>query len=183
MSISFFRRKYVPCSERITIIMSSLQRTIIFRGDVAAAFADDAPASCSAPPLQSAFRLPRLSRDAEAVTRPRMPLRPVKWEEASDVGAVVEFHLGRLDEVVVKVEAEEEAEEPVEEGVEERRVRAQFSAINIAPPAPTASNPRKPGRPKGSKSKPRVAPQFDISAPPEREKAKKANARIAAMGR
>ena len=179
-----FSSQVVPVPDYVIIIvMSSQQRTLLFRGNVAAAFADDAPASCSAPPLQSAFRLPRLSRDVEAVTRPRMPLRPVKWEEASDVGAVVEFHLGRLDEVVMKVEAEEEAEEPVEEGVEAIRVRAQFSAITIAPPAPTASHPRKPGRPKGSKSRPRVAPRFDISAPPEREEARMASARIAAMRR
>ena len=173
-----FSSQVVPVPDYVIIIvMSSQQRTLLFRGNVAAAFADDAPASCSAPPLQSAFRLPRLSRDAEAVTRPRMPLRPVKWEDASEVGAVVEFHVGRLDEVEVKVEVE--AEEPVEEEAEARRVRTQFSAVHIAPPAPTASHPRKPGRPKGSRPGPRVAPRFDTSAPPEREEAKKALARIA----
>ena len=159
--------------------MSSLQRSIFVRGYDAAAPGEDAPAHCSAPPLQAAFRLPRLSRDAESITRPRMPLRPVKKEGASESGAVYEFHVGRLDEVEVKVEAEEEAEEPVEEGAEARRVRTQLSAVSIAPLAPSASHPRKPGRPKGSRSKPRVAPRFDKSAPPEREEAKKALARIA----
>ena len=155
-----------------------MAQRVIFRGIV-----HPAEPHCSAPPLQSSFRLPRLSRDVEAVTRPREPLVAVKEEAASEYEAVFEFALGALDEVVVKVEAEEEAEEPVEEGVEARRVRAQFSAINIAPPAPTASHPRKPGRPKGSKSRPRVAPRFDVSAPPEREKARKASERIATMSR
>ena len=155
-----------------------MEQRIIFRGIIR-----PAEPHCSAPPLQSHFRLPRLSRDAEAVTRPREPLWAVKEEAASECEAVVEFALGALDDVAVKVEAEEEAEEPVEEGVEASRVRAQFSAITIAPPAPTASHPRKPGRPKGSKSRPRVAPRFDVSAPPEREEARMASARIAAMRR
>ena len=137
-------------------------------------------AHCSSPPLQAAFRLPRLSRDVEAVTRPRMPLRPVKWEEESETGAVVEFELGRPDEVEVKVEAEEVAETPTTVK-EEREVRAQFATLRVAPPAPAAAGcARKPGRPKGSKSRPRVAPQHDKWAPPEREEARRASARIAA---
>ena len=110
-------------------------------------------------------------------------MRPAKWEVASDAYAVVEFGIGRLDEVYVKVEAEEAAEAPliVEE---EREVRAQFATLRVAPPAPAAAScPRKPGRPKGSKSRPRVAPQHNIAAPPEREKARMASARIAAMRR
>ena len=145
--------------------------------------AADEPAHCSSPPLQAAFRLPRLPRDVETVLRPRTPLRPAKWEVASDDFAVVEFGIGRLDEIRVKVEAEEAAEAPlVVEGV--REVRAQFATLRVAPPAPAAAScPRKPGRPKGSKSRPRVAPQHDISAPPEREKARMASAKIAAMRR
>ena len=134
-------------------------------------------AHCSSPPLQAAFRLPRLPRDVEAVTRPRAPLFPVKWEEASETYAVIEFGIGRLDEVAVKVEAEEVAEAPVD-AEEERGVRAQFASLRVAPPAAAK---RAPGRPKGSRSRPRVQPQHDKSAPPEREEARKATARIAAQ--
>ena len=145
----------------------------------AAALRYGAPAHCSAPPLHAAFRLPRLPRDVESVTRPRMPLRPTK-REASEADAVYEFGIDPFDDVVVKVEAEEAAEEPIE--VEEgREVRAQFAALQVAPAA--TSSPRRPGRPKGSKSRPRVAPQHDRSAPPERGEAKKASARIAAIKR
>ena len=146
----------------------------------AAALQHISPAHCSAPPLRAAFRLPRLPRDVEAVTRLRMPLRPTKWEEASEADAVCEFRIDPLDEVEIKVEAEEAAEAPIE--VEERReVRAQFATLRVTPAA--ANSPRKPGRPKGSKSRPRVAPQHDRSAPPERGEAKKASARIAAIKR
>ena len=145
----------------------------------AVALQNDSPAHCSAPPLRAAFRLPRLPRDVEAVTRLRMPLRPTKWEEASETDAVVEFGIDRLDEVLVKVEAEEVAEAPVA-AQEERGIRAQFSAMCVAPPAPRAAK-KKPGRPKGSKSRPRVEPRHDRSAPPERGEAKKAAARIAAQ--
>ena len=163
------------------------------------------PAHCSSPPLQAAFRLPRVSRDVEAVLRPRTPLRPAKWEVASDTYAVVEFGIGRLDEVRVKVEAEEAAEAPpvryvsrmvrvkveAEEAAgtpliveEDREVLTQFATLRVAPPAPAAaSGPRKPGRPKGSRSRPRVAPQHNTAAPPEREQARVATAKIAAMRR
>ena len=161
----------------------SSQRMVIFGGNVVATFPDDASAYCSAPPLQSSFRLPRLSRDAEAVTRPRTPLRPAKREEASEAGAIFDFGIDRLDEVVeFKVEAEEATEAPVEVG-EEREIRAQLSALRVAPPAPAADCPRRPGRPKGSRSRPRVEPRHDFSAPPERLKAREATARIAAMKR
>ena len=160
------------------IVMSSPRRPFIFRGIIAAAPLEVTPAHCSAPPLQAAFRLPRLSRDAETVTRPRTPLRPIKTEGgASEYGAVCEFEVTRRDEVAVKVEAEEEAEESVVE-----RAAAQFSTVRIAPPTP-ATAPRRPGRPKGSKSRPRVEPQHDKSAPPEREKAREAMAKIAAQRR
>ena len=61
-------------------------------------------AYCSAPPIESSIRPPRLSRDAEAV-RPRAPLRPVKREvRESDTGSV-EFVVDKADDVDVKVEA------------------------------------------------------------------------------
>ena len=141
------------------------------------------PAHWSSPPLQAAFRLPRLPRDVETVLRPRTPLRPAKWEVASDTYAVVEFGIGRLDEVQVKEEAEDAAEAPLV-AEEEREFRAQFATLRVAPPAPAADScPRKPGRPKGSKSRPRVAPQHNIAAPPERKKAREASAKITAMKR
>ena len=152
-----------------------------FEGLAAAALHYGPPAHCSAPPLRAAFRLPRLPRDVEAVTRPRMPLLPTKWERASEAGAECNYALGQLDVADVKVEAEEAQEEPIE--VEENRgVRAQFSALSVTPPA-AAGRPRGPGRPKGSRSRPRVEPRHDTSAPPEREEARKASARIAAMKR
>ena len=148
----------------------------------AAALRDESPAHCSAPPLRAAFRLPRLPRDVETVTRLRTPLRPTKREDASETDAVVEFRLDRFDVVEFKVEAEEVPEAPIEVE-EDRGVRAQFSALSVAPPAPAAGCPRRPGRPKGSRSRPRVEPRHDTSAPPEREEARKASARIAAKRR
>ena len=154
--------------------MSSPQRPIVFRGIIAAT-PEEAPAHCSAPPLQASFRLPRLSRDAEAVTRPRTPLRAAKREEVSESGAVAEFGVDVLDEVKVKVEAET----PIVVAADPRQLCARMSAVRIAPPTQAANRPKGPGRPKGSKSKPRVEPQFDRSAPPERGEAKKALAKIA----
>ena len=139
-------------------------------------------AHCSSPPLQAAFRLPRLSWDVEAVTRPRAPLRPAKWEEASETEAVVEFEMGRPDGVEVKVEAEEVAETPVK-WESQRVICARLSAVTIAPPAPAEAHRRGPGRPKGSASRPRVGPLFDKSAPPDREHARKARAKIATASR
>ena len=161
------------CSTTTTVIIrqrpSSMPRPVIFRGIV-----KGAPAHCSAPPLPSGFRLPRLSRDAEAITRPRSPLLPAKWEERSECEAVVEFSVDEADEAEVKVEVEE----PVEVEEAQQRLCASLSAIRILPQATAAVGPRGPGRPKGSKSKPRVEPHFDRSAPPERSEAKKATARI-----
>ena len=148
-----------------------MPRPIIFRGIVAAS-SEEAPAHCSAPPLQANFRLPRLSRDAETVTRPRSPLLPAKWEEASESGAVVEFGVDRFDEVEVKVEAEAR----IEVAADPRQVCVQVSAVGVG-------RSKGPGRPKGSKSRPRVEPRFDTSAPPERDEAKKALAKIASKRR
>ena len=146
-----------------------MPRSIVFRGII-----EEAPAHCSAPPLHSSFRLPRLSRDAECVTRPRSPLLPAKWEEESESGAVVEFGVNEADECVVKVEAED----PIEVEEVQQGLCARLSAVRILPQSAATVKPRGPGRPKGSKSRPRVKPQYDWSAPPERGEAKKATARI-----
>ena len=151
--------------------MSDQDRPLIFRGIIAAAF-DEGPAHCSAPPMFANYRLPRLPRDAEAVTRPRAPLRPLKREEGSSTGAEAGFEISVADEVVVKVEA---ADADAEAGAP--HLCASMSAVRIHPGATAADRPRKPGRPKGSKSRPRVEQTFDKSAPPEREKAKEARAK------
>ena len=154
--------------------MSTPRRPVLFRG-ITTATPEEAPAHCSAPPLQADYRLPRLSRDAEAVTRPRAPLRPPKWEDESTTGAEAEFHMGVADELEVKVEAPDP--DAVAEGP--RQLCARLSAVRIGPQRATASQPRGPGRPKGSKLKPRVEPRFKTSAPPERDEAKKARAKWA----
>ena len=167
------RNVYHPDSAK-PVAMSSSRKTVVFHGVIAATLQD--PAHCSAPPLQASFRLPRLSRDVEAVTRPRSPLRAIKVERESESGAVYGFDMDPFDEVEVKVEADA----PVEAEAEAGRLCVRVSAIEIAPPALAAIGSKKPGRPKGSKSKPRVEPQFDTAAPPVRKEARKALARIAA---
>ena len=146
--------------------------TIVFRGIISAT-PEETPAHCSAPHLQASFRLPRLSRDIETITRPRAPLRPTEREEESDTGAEAEFNMGVADEAKVKVEADE----PIVVAEDPRQLCARLSAVWIAPRHPAASQPRGPGRPKGSKSRPRVEQRFDTSAPPERDEAKKARAK------
>ena len=185
MKFSFMFMSFVasgsPCSAYLRqqfCAMATPERPVTFRGLIAAA-PDSSPAHCSAPPLQADFRLPRLQRDVEAITRPRAPLRPLKWENDSSADAVVEFRLDLADAAVVKVEAaeaEEEAEAP-------RLLCARMAAVRVSPVPVVVARAKKPGRPKGSKSRPRVEPRHDISAPPEREKARKASAKIAAMRR
>ena len=164
-----YLRHHSPSSLRA---MSTPQRPVIFRGLIVAT-PDLSPAHCSAPPLQADFRLPCLQRDVEAVTRPRAPLRPLKWEDDSSADAVVEFRLDIADALEVKVEAaeaEEEAEAP-------HLLCARMAAVRVS--QEPVVKPRGPGRPKGSKSRPRVKPEFDTSAPPERDEARKARARWA----
>ena len=153
--------------------MYNQERPIIFRGIVTATL-EEAPAHCSAPPLHADYRLPRLPRDVEAVTRPRAPLRPLKREEESSTGAEAGFEINVADEVVVKVEA---ADPEAIAGAP--RLCARMSAVRINPGPAAADRPRKPGRPKGSKSRPRVEPKFETSAPPERDEARKARAKWA----
>ena len=154
--------------------MSSPRRPIIFRGEICAA-AEEAPAHCSAPPLQANFRLPRLSRDVEAFIRPRTLLRATKQDAISEAGAVAEFGVDFADEVKVKVEVDER----VEVAEDPRQLCARLSAVRVAPKAQATDRPRGRGRPRGSKSKPRVEPQFDTSAPPERDEARRARAKMA----
>ena len=139
------------------------------------AMLSDAHAHCSAPPLQTSFRLPRLSRDVEAVIRPRTPLRPTKQEGGSETGAVAEFALDNADEAKVKVEAEE----PIEVAEDPQQLCARLAAVRIVRQDPATNQPRGPGRPKGSRSRPRVEQRFDTSAPPDRGEAKKARAKMA----
>ena len=154
--------------------MYAQQRPVIFRGIITATL-EEAPAHCSAPPLQANYRLPRLSRDVESVTRPRAPLRPLKWEEESATGAEAEFQMGVADEPEVKVEAAE----PDELAEAPRLLGARLAAVKINPDPATTSRPRGPGRPKGSKLRPGIEPRFETSAPPERDEAKKARAKWA----
>ena len=128
---------------------------------------------CSAPPLQTTFPPPRLLRDAEAVLRPRTPLRPTKREAQPDA-ASVEFILDDAAEVKVKVEEEEE----VEVAEDPCQLWARLAAVRMVP---AADQPRGRGRPKGSKSRPRVVPRYDTAAPPERAEAAKARAKMAPM--
>ena len=159
-------------------------------------------AHCSAPPLRASFHLPRLSREAEAVLRPRAPLWPTKREVRESEASSAEFSLGKADAVKVKVEAD------VEVAQDPRQLCAQLAAVRIERPAPTASSsssdvagpsgtayrtqalrriptnqlgPADPprGRPKGSKNRLRVALTFGTSAPPERAEVAKARAKMA----
>ena len=87
---------------------------------------------------------------------------------------MVEFGVDEADEAEVKVEVEE----PIEVAEVQQGLCARLSAVRILPQSTATVRPRGPGRPKGSKSRPRVEPRFDRSAPPERSEAKKATARI-----
>ena len=99
----------------------------------------------------------------------------MKWEGESTTGAVAEFRMDVADELEIKVEAadaEEVAEAP-------RLLCARLAAVRVSPEPAAVNRPRGPGRPKGSKSRPRVEPEFDTSAPPERDEARKARAKWA----
>ena len=159
--------------------------------------------NCSAPPLLSSFRPPCLSREAEAVLRPRAPLRPTKREVRESEASLAEFVLDDAD-AKVKVEA------PVIVAQDPCQLCVRLAAVRIEPPAPSASSsseditgpsgtayrmqvirrirsgqlgpadpPRGRGRPKGSKSRPRVPLTFGTSAPPERAAAVQARAEMA----
>ena len=159
-------------------------------------------AYCSAPPLTSSFRPPRLSR-AEEARRPRAPLRVVKREVRESEPDSVEFAVDVNDEVDVKPDIRVKIER------DPRHLTARVAAITIRQPPSSASSeepqrpttasyrtqplcgvpsarlgpadpPRRPGRPKGSKSRPRIAARTTTATPPVRLAATKANARMAA---
>ena len=145
-------------------------------------------AYCSAPPLKTlTLRPPQISRDAEALC-PRAPLRPVKREvnrslEVEGVELVVDEDNEKFEPVAQPVKIEEDP----------RQLRVGLAAISLRPPPSSASTsseeagpsrrtaalcqipgntlgpaeqPRGRGRPKGSKSRPRIC--FGLSTPPER---------------
>ena len=160
-------------------------------------------AYCSAPPLTSSFRPPRLSR-AEEARRPRAPLqRPVKQEVRESEADSVEFAFDEDIERPVK------QEQPVKIKQDPRQLTLRIAAIQIRQPASSASTssgeapgpsgsgsgtayrtkglcqvlssqlgpadpPRGKGRPKGSKSRPRIAISFGLPTPPERAASAKA---------
>ena len=150
-------------------------------------------AYCSAPPLHSSVRPPRLSRDVEAKS-PRAPIIEVKREVTSSIES---------DDFKVKP--------PIKVEQDPRQVRVGLAALAIRPPPSTASSsvsedaaaaapgpsnwgvpgaalavipccelgpadpPRQRGRPKGSKSRRRIA--YSLDTLPER------NAKVEAEGR
>ena len=164
-------------------------------------------AYCSAPPLTSSFRPPRLSR-AEEARRPRAPLqRPVKQEVRESEADSVEFAFNKDIERPVK------HEQPVKIEQDPRQLTLRIAAIQIRQPACSASTssgeapgpsgsgsgtayrtkalcqvpsspadpPRGKGRPKGSKRRPRIAISFGLPTPPERAASAKARRSIAEM--
>ena len=90
-------------------------------------------AYCSAPPLESSFRPPCLSRETEAV-RPRVPLRPVKREIRESEASSAEFFCDDADEAEVKEETVVKIE------ADPRQICARLAAVSIEPPAPSASS-------------------------------------------
>ena len=164
-------------------------------------------AYCLAPPLKTTtIRPPRLSRDAE-VRRPRAPLRPVKREVDSSEIDSVEFVIDNADEDVklaarpVKIEQDPRQ---VRLGLAAISIRPPPSSActsweeAAAAPGPSqcarwtqalcripdkglgpADPPRGRGRPKGSKSRPRII--FRLSTPPKRAGKLRAEANLAKM--
>ena len=165
----------------------------------------DAASYCSAPPLETyscLFLPPRLTRAQEA-RRPRAPLRVVKREVRESELDSVEYTVDAADEVDVKPDIGPEIKR------DPRQLMARVAAIAIRrPPSaasleeaqwPAATNyrtqplcsvpsarlgpadpPRRPGRPKGSKSRPRIAAVTTTVTPPVRVAAAKACAKMAA---
>ena len=157
----------------------------------------DASSYCSAPPLATSSRIllpPRPTR-AEEARRPHAPLRAVKAEVRESEAESVEF---------VFEDEEEEKAEDVKPKIEldPRQLSARVAAISIRQPSSAASAssgeerdgsfrtqppcrvppsqlgpadpPRRPGRPKGSKSRPRIVPIPDLPVPPVRAAAARA---------
>ena len=162
-------------------------------------------AYCSAPPINTSFCPPRLSRKEEAV-RPRASLRPVKREVRESEADSAEFVFDKEDERPIKVEP------PVKVERDPRQLCVGLAAISIRQPASAASSsseevagpkgtayrtqalrripssrlgladpPRGRGRPKGSKSRPRIALTYGLAVPPERAPSVKARENLAKM--
>ena len=155
--------------------------------------------NCSAPPIASSLRPPRLSRAEEAL-RPRAPLIVVKAEVRDSETSSVEFVVDEEDcERPIKVER------PIKIKPDLRQLTACIAAIAIRQPTLAASTsseeaqgPREPdyctqplsrvpsgqlgpadpprgrGRPKGSKSRTRIPVVYGLPVPPERAAAAKA---------
>ena len=87
---------------------------------------------------------------------------------------------GRIcEDIANEFKVKVEVDERIEVAEDPRQLCARLSAVRIAPRAQATDRPNGRGRPKGSKSKPRVEPHFDTSAPPERDEARKARAKMA----
>ena len=161
---------------------------------------------CSAPPIASSLRPPRLSRDEEALCPPA-PLVVVKAEVRELETLSMEFVVNEED-----VERPIKVERPFKIEPDPRQLTARIAAIAIRQPTPAASTsseeaqgPREPayrmqplchvpsgqpgpadpprgrGRPKGSKFRPRIPVVYGLPVPPERAAAAKACTERGAM--
>ena len=162
----------------------------------------DRDAYCSAPPLStSSLRLPRLTRETEA-RRPRAPIFEVKREVTSSIESAEFVQDEDFDaKPPVKVELDPRQ---LRAGIAvlaiDHRPASPFSSTSGETGAPGPSNwgvcsgplnripegdldpadpPRRQGRPKGSKIRPRVA--FNLFTLPERAEKVKAEKRLAGM--
>ena len=159
-------------------------------------------AYCSAPAIQTSLLPTRLSRGAEAVW-PRAPPRPVKREVWESEAESAEFVVNVKDEQAVKIEA------PIKVERDPRQLCVRLATVSIWQPTSAASSsssdagpsgtayrmqalrripsshlgpadpPQGRGRPKGSKSRPRIPLTFVLSVPPERAASMEARKSIA----
>ena len=149
---------------------------------------------CSAPPLRTSSHLllpPRISRAQEA-RRPHAPIREVKREVDESEPDSAEYGIGASDVIDVKPDVKPKI------AMDHRQLTVRVAAIAIRPATSPASSPeaqspsyrtqalcnvpsarlgpadppRRPGRPKGSKSRPRIAAVATSTTPPVREAAK-----------
>ena len=161
---------------------------------------------CSAPPLTSSPRVllaPRLSR-AEEARRPRMLLRPVKAgvreSEDSVEYAFDDEEFGPKpvkEEPVVKVEQDPRQPTIWVDAISIGQPTSAASTSSDGHSGPSgvayrtqglstipsgqlgpADPPKGRSYPKGSKSRPRIEPNFDLPVPPERAAATKAQAEM-----
>ena len=143
---------------------------------------------CLAPPLTTSPHVllpPRLSR-AEEARGPHAPLRPVKREIRESESESVEFVVDEEEvERPIKVERQVKIEP------DPRQLSVRIAAIAIRPKS-TASTvpfgqlgpadpPRGCGRPKGSKSRPRIPKIYGLPVPPERAAAARACEEMTAL--